>query len=148
MLLRSCHTGRTMSNPHHAVVWIDHQQAKIFRFDTGEVESTVFHSTHPHQNLHHKANSSDSGHVSVDTRFLTWVAESLSQAGTILIVGPAGAKQELATYLTENEPGIAARIAGVEPLDHPSDGQLLAFARKFFDADDRMRSQVRHGMHQ
>jgi hypothetical protein len=83
----------------------------------------------------------------VDKAFLQYVAESLSQAGTILIAGHASAKQELATYLTENKPAIAARIASIEPLDHPSDAELLAFARKFFRAYDRMHSQYRPGMH-
>jgi hypothetical protein len=74
--------------------------------------------------------------------------ELMSGAGTILITGPAGAKQELLTYLTEQQPGMAARVAGVEPLDHPTDGELVAFARKFFKAADRMHSQFRQGMHQ
>jgi len=30
----------------------------------------------------------------------------------------------------------------VEPLDHPSDGQLEAFARKYFHEDERMRHRV------
>ena len=137
-----------MSNPHHAVVWIDHHQAKIFRFDSADVESTTIDSSNPHEHIHHKANAGDSGHAPVDKAFLRHVAAALSQVGTILIAGPAGAKQELAAYLTENQPAIAARVASVEPLDHPSDGELVSFARKFFKADDRMRSQFRPGMHQ
>jgi stalled ribosome rescue protein Dom34 len=137
-----------MSNPYHAVVWIDHQQARIFRFDTGDADCTVVHSTHPHQNIHHKANAGDSGHVPVDRAFLQRVVESLSQAGTLLIAGPASAKQELVAYLSEKHPEIAARVASVQPMDHPSDGELVAFGRKFFKADDRMHSQFRPGMHQ
>jgi hypothetical protein len=137
-----------MSEPYHAVVWIDHQQARIFRFDLGTLDSTVVHSSHPHQHIHHKANAGDSGHAPVDKAFMRHVAASLAEAGSILVTGPAGAKQELLTYLNEQEPAMAARIAGVEPLDHPSDGELVAFARKFFKATDRMQSQIRPGMHQ
>jgi hypothetical protein len=32
-------------------------------------------------------------------------------------------------------------IAGVETVDHPSDGQLVAFARHYFKAEDRMLPQ-------
>jgi hypothetical protein len=32
-------------------------------------------------------------------------------------------------------------VTGVETLDHPTDGALLAHARKYFRAADRMRSQ-------
>ena len=138
-----------MGDAYHAVIWIDHQQAKIFRFDTGgKADATIVHSSHPHQHLHHKANAGDSGHAPIDRPFLRHVAENLATAGTILITGPAGAKQELLTYLKEQEPVTAGRVAGTEPLDHPTDGELVAFARKFFEAADRMRSQTRHGMHQ
>jgi hypothetical protein len=32
-------------------------------------------------------------------------------------------------------------IVGVETVDHPSDGQLVAHARHYFNAEDRMRTQ-------
>jgi hypothetical protein len=38
---------------------------------------------------------------------------------------------------------VAAKIVGVEALDHPSDGELLAFARKFFAPDDRLSARLR-----
>jgi hypothetical protein len=60
-----------------------------------------------------------------------------------LITGPAGTKKELASYLGEDQPSVAAKIVGVEPLDHPSDGELLAFARRFFAPDDRMQTRLR-----
>ena len=132
----------------HAIVWMDHQQARIFQFDAAEPEATVVHSSHPHQHLHHKANSNDSGHVSPDKHFLQQICTCLSDAGSILLTGPAGAKQELRTYLDQHHPQLAARIAGVQALDHPSDGELLALARKFFKLEDRMHSQFRTGMHQ
>lgn len=131
-----------MTNHHHALVWIDHQTARIFRFNDDVNEVVVVHSTHAHEHLHHKANSVDSGHAPVDKQFLEGVAAAIAHSGAILIVGPASAKTELHTHLKDAHPGIAAKISAVETLDHPSDGQLLAHARKFFRADDRMRSQV------
>jgi stalled ribosome rescue protein Dom34 len=131
-----------MTNPYHALVWIDHQQAKIFHFDASRADRAVVHSSHPHQHLHHKANSRDSGHATVDTRFLRDVAESLAPAGAILITGPGSAKTELASYLRRAHPEISRRVSSVEAADHPTDGQLLAFARTFFDKDDRMHSQI------
>jgi hypothetical protein len=45
--------------------------------------------------------------------------------------------------LTEQERSdLFKRISGVETLDHPTDGALVAFARRYFKADDRMRSQT------
>jgi stalled ribosome rescue protein Dom34 len=132
-----------MNNHQHAIVWIDHQQAKIFQFDAADVNSATVRSSHPHEHIHHNANSGDSGHVAVDTAFLKHVGEAVAQAETILITGPAGTKKELAAYLGRDHPAVAAKIVGVEPLDHPSDGELLAFARRFFAPDDRMQARLR-----
>ncbi len=99
------------------------------------------HSTHSHENLHHKANSIDSGHAPVDKIFLEAVAHALPAAGPILIAGPGTAKKELQTHLLHRHREVAARVSDVQPLDHPTDGELLAFGRRFFDADDRMHAQ-------
>ena len=132
-----------MSNNHHAIVWIDHQQAKIFQFDADDVKTATVRSSHPHEHIHHKANSGDSGHVAVDKAFLKRVGDAVSHAASILITGPAGTKKELATYLGNDQPHVAAKVVGVEPLDHPSDGELLAFARKFFAPEDRLQARLR-----
>ncbi len=126
---------------YHALVWIDHREAKVFHFNATDVESTTVRSQHPDQHIHHKANSGDSGHAPVDNEFLKRVTDALAQSGAILITGPANAKTELAAYIKRAQPKLAERISGVEPLDHPSDGALVALGRKFFKADDRMRSQ-------
>jgi stalled ribosome rescue protein Dom34 len=131
-----------MSNHYHAILWIDHQQAKVFHFDATDADRTTVRSTHPHQHIHHKANAGDSGHAPVDTTFLKHVAAALSGAGAILITGPASAKKELATYIEQEQPSLFKRISGVETLDHPTDGALVAFARRYFKADDRMHSQT------
>ena len=134
-----------MSKLHHALVWIDHQQAKIFFFNAEELEASVIHSTHAHQHLHHKANSGGSGHVPVDNAFLKLVTQAISKAGALLITGPGNAKVELVTYAKEHDPALAARIFAVETVDHPSDGELVAHGRTFFKADDRMHSQIAGG---
>ena len=130
-----------MNNHTHTLVWLDHRTAKIFRFNADSNTTTQVHSTHPHENLHHKANSIDSGHAPVDKIFLEAVAHELATAGPILIAGPGGAKKELHTHLLHRHRDIAARVSDVKPLDHPTDGELLTFGRHFFDADDRMRAQ-------
>lgn len=131
-----------MSSPHHhAIVWIDHHEAKIFQFDSTNVDFSTVRSTHPHQHIHHKANARDSGHAPIDTAYLQQVTRALQHTGVILITGPAGAKKELASYIEREYPQLAARIAAVQTLDHPSDGELVKLARAFFVAEDRMRSQ-------
>ena len=131
-----------MSNHFHAMVWIDHREAKVFHFDAEHNEEVIVRNSHEHQNLHHKANSGDSGHAAVDKEFLQRVVAEIATAGAILVVGPGSAKTELRTYTQRFRPDVAARIRAVEALDHPTDGQLLAHGRKFFVADDRMHPQV------
>jgi stalled ribosome rescue protein Dom34 len=131
-----------VSGHFYAIVWIDHHEAKIFQFDAASVDSTAVRSSHPHQHIHHKANARDSGHAAIDKTYLKHVAEALASAGAILITGPANAKKELADYIERELPDLAKRVSGIETLDHPSDGALVAFARKFFKADDRMHSQA------
>jgi hypothetical protein len=47
-------------------------------------------------------------------------------------VGPAEEKTAFVKYLTSKEPAIAEKIKAVETVDHPSDGQLLTYARQHF----------------
>jgi hypothetical protein len=75
----------------------------------------------------------------VDGQFFTEVEAALGDAKEILIVGPAGAKVELETHMKQHAKDLAACVVGIEPVDHPSDGQLLAMARKYFHASDQMR---------
>jgi stalled ribosome rescue protein Dom34 len=127
---------------YHAVVWIDHHEARVFHFTPTEVERLVLHPDHPTRHIHHKANSIGSGHAAEDHAYLQAVAESIADAGAVLITGPAGAKTELVGHIREHAPQLTAAIVGVETVDHPSDAQLVAYARKHFKATDRMSPQA------
>jgi len=139
---RKSEQEKVLSTRSHTMVWIDHREAKVFHFDAEHHEEVRVRNSHTHQNLHHKANAGDSGHVAIDKEFLHRVVAELASAEAILIVGPGSAKTELNAYARQSRPEVAARIRAVQPIDHPSDGQLLAHGRKFFVADDRMRLQV------
>jgi stalled ribosome rescue protein Dom34 len=131
-----------MSDHYHAIVWIDHREARIFHFSATDVERLVVHSHATGQHLHHKANSTGSGHQGVDKEFFQRVIAALTHTGALLLTGPANAKTELKNYMVQHNPQLAKRISAVETLDHPSDGALVALARKFFKADDAMHSQT------
>jgi len=126
---------------HHAVIWIDHREARVFHFGPADVERLVIRPEHPTKHIHHKANSIGSGHAAADHEFLHAVTESFAEADAVLITGPANAKTELVKHIHQHEPGKMKAIAGVETVDHPSDGSLVAYARKYFSAFDRMHSQ-------
>lgn len=93
----------------HAVVWLDHAEAHVQHF-TRE-----------------------------DAAYYGRVAEALKGAEEILIVGPGNAKAEFVKYLDAHAQDLRKKVVAVETVDHPSDGQVLAYARKHFRAIDRMR---------
>jgi stalled ribosome rescue protein Dom34 len=130
-----------MNHHHHAIIWIDHHEARVFHFSPTDVERLVLHPDHPTRHIHHKANSVGSGHAAEDHDYFRAVADSIADAGAILITGPASAKTELVKYIHQHEPKRMAAIVGVETVDHPSDAALIAHARKYFKAADRMLPQ-------
>ena len=73
------------------------------------------------------------------TTYLHAVAESIADAVAVLITGPAGTKTELVEHIRVHDPQLTKRIVGVETVDHPSDAQLVAHARKYLVAADRMQ---------
>lgn len=124
-----------MSAHYHAVVWIDHREARVFHFNASDADKLVVHPDHPTRHLHHKANCIGSGHAAEDQDFLRQVIESIADAGVILITGPANAKTEFLKHIERHSPDLASRIAAVETVDHPSDHQLVDLARRYFWAD-------------
>jgi stalled ribosome rescue protein Dom34 len=129
------------SHHFHAVVWIDHHEGRVFHFSPSDVEKLVLHPDHPTKHIHHKANSIGNGHAAEDQAFLQAVAQSIADAGAVLITGPANAKTELVKHIRQHDPQSAKKIVGVETVDHPSDAQLVAHARHYFKLEDRMSPQ-------
>ena len=129
-----------MSTHHyHAVVWIDHREARVFHFNPTDVDKLVLHPDNPTKHLHHKAGSIGAGHAAADEEFLHAVAQSIADAGAVLVTGPANAKNDLVKHIESHDPALRKLIAGVETVDHPSDAQLVAHARHYLAAADRMR---------
>jgi stalled ribosome rescue protein Dom34 len=125
----------------HALVWIDHREARVFHFSPTDVEKLVLRPDNPTRHIHHKANSIGAGHAAEDHNFLQAVAQSIADAGAVLITGPANAKTELIKHIHAHEPRLMKVIVGVETVDHPSDGELVAHARRYFKTEDRMLPQ-------
>jgi hypothetical protein len=132
-----------MSGHYHAVIWIDHHEARVFHFGPAEIDRLVLHPENPTRHIHHKANAIGGGHAPEGQDFLHTVAEPVADAGAVLITGPANAKTELLKHIHHHDPGLIDIIAGVETVDHPSDGALVAHARRYFGGADLMQPQLR-----
>ena len=131
-----------MAIHYHAIVWIDHREAKVFDFNATEVDRMILHPHNPTRHIHHKANAIGSGDAPLDHEFFEQVTEAIADAKAILITGPSSAKSELAAHVARHYPDIARCVVGVETIDHPSDGALIAVARLYFKAEDRLGPQI------
>lgn len=130
-----------MTQHNHAVVWIDHHEAKVFHFNTEDMDKLVLHPHDAHVHIHHKANTIGGGHAAEDKAFLHAVVEALGASNAILVTGPGMAKTALMKHIAAHDPSVMDRIAGIETVDHPGDATLVAHARAYFRAADRLTSQ-------
>jgi hypothetical protein len=130
-----------MTHRFHAVIWLDHKQAKIF--EIGKTGQSFVHvnASDAAGNLHHKAGTPGAGHARPDLAYFEAVADAASPAREILIVGKGTAKAELANFIKDRLPALAARVVGVVGLDKETEPEVLAFAQKFFDRMDRTTPQ-------
>lgn len=123
----------------HAIVWMDSKEAHVFRFNADDVERENIKAHSPFRKVHHKAGVIGAGHAAVDVSFLDHIVDALRGTQEWLLVGPAQAKQELVRHLDKHLPHVRKALVGVEAMDHPTDGELLAYARRSFKAIDRLR---------
>jgi stalled ribosome rescue protein Dom34 len=119
----------------HAIVWIDHRTAHVLHVRPDAFDAAQL--TAP-QHLHHRHPKGPSGskeHPDDAKRFFHEVAGSLVDAERLLVVGPSTAKLAFIRYLRDHAPLLEAKLVGVETVDHPTDPQLAAYARSYFDLD-------------
>ena len=134
-----------MTAHYHAAVWLDHHEARIVHFNRDADDEERVRPADPPRHLHVKAGSRSGTHITDEPAFYRDVAADLAAAHEILILGPSTAKAEFVKYLHKHAPATAARVTGIETLARVTDPELLAEARKFFAAADRMRPQRGRG---
>ncbi len=116
----------------HAVVWLDQTEAHVIHFSRNAAESEVVKTT-----SQHKKDGVVSNNRAVEgTEYFDEVAATLLSSKEILIVGPGQEKLGFMKHLTKSHAETADKVVSVETVDHPNDGQLLEYARKYFAKDD------------
>lgn len=124
----------------YVAVWIDHKEARLFSLAPENTDETKVMAQL--DNPHHRASNGQEGlkeHPEDAKRFFHEVVEALAGAEEILIVGPGTAKLDLLKYVHTHDHGLELNVVGVETVDHPTDGQLVAYAKKYFKKADQMR---------
>lgn len=115
----------------HAVVWVDHQKAQVLQFDAEHVQAQKV-KAHSHHTAQHGSE------VRTSHEFFGQVCDALEGIAEVLVTGPHTGLTDFRHYADKHRPQTAQRIVGYETVDHPSEAQLIAFARKYFLKFDRM----------
>ena len=91
----------------HAVIWIDHKEARIFHVHPEATDETTILSPQHHVHRHPKGR---------------------------------GEKLEFFKFVHEHHRPLESKVVGIETADHPTGGEIVARARIYFRASDRMGS--------
>lgn len=111
------------------VIWIDQAQVKIFEVGLGEAQETRLSEKHVDHHTHHFDNL-DKDHQA--RAFFERIVAQLPKGSQFLILGPSTQKTHFRKYLDDHFPVMAKSVVGCETVDHPTDNQIVATARKFF----------------
>ena len=123
-----------MSTSFHAVLWIDHQTARILQFDAEHVQVDTVRT---HHHTHHTHHTHSDGKRDAQT-FYGEVCDSLEGIGEVLVVGPQTGISDFKNFADKHRPQVAEHLVAFEPMAAASEGQLIAKAREFFIRYDQM----------
>ena len=124
---------------HHAAVWIDHHEARIFDVDAKTLDEMSVRAPGRHVQRHPKGSTAEHNHPDDIQHFFSDVAQALEGAEQVLLVGPSTAKLQFFRYVHKHAHALEPRIVGIETVDHPTDAQLVAYAKRYFGIPDRIR---------
>lgn len=114
-----------------SVLWLDRQHAQLFNFgELGFQEARKFKAHHTEHHTHAR-DAFDTQRE--ESAFFRDLAKALEGSDKVLILGPGMAKHHLRSYLMEQWPMVARRIDRVENSDHPTEAQIAALARSYFE---------------
>ena len=121
----------------HAVLWLDHHHAHLQQFDHTQVQFSAI-KDHPVETARHQSD------VRTEHEYFGAVCDAIGGSMTVLVAGSGRALDDFKHYVGKHRPELVPSIAGWETVDHPSDGELVAMAKKFFIAHDRMQREPVH----
>ena len=130
-----------MPSNRHVIVWLDHQEARIFHVDAEKLDEKTVPAPTRHVHRHPKGPAAEHNHPDDAHHFFQALARALEGAERVLIVGPSTTKLQFVRYAHKHDPTLEPRIVGIETVDHPTDRQLVAYSRRYFAADDRMQGR-------
>ncbi len=115
----------------HAVLLIDHHEARLLQFDAEHVQASRVKA---HRHLTHQHRSA----VRTGHEFFAEVCDALEGIPEVLVAGGHVAIADFERYAHQHRPAVARHLVGHELVDHPTEPQLVALARRWFLRHDRM----------
>lgn len=123
----------------HAAIWIDQREARIFHIDGDRIDAATVSAPRMIHHKHPKGPEGAKEHPDDAKRFFRDVRRAIDDTEDVLLVGPSKAKLDFFRYVHKHDRDLESRILGIETVDHPTDGQLIAHARKYFDHSNGLR---------
>lgn len=114
----------------HAVVHLDHHHAQVLHFDAHQVHAARIEAHERHSHGHDERRS--------ELALYESLCQALKDTPEVLVTGSHVVIGQFRHYVESHRPQLAPRIADYRPAAELSQGQLLALARQFFIAHDRM----------
>ncbi len=119
----------------HAVAHVDHHHAEVLQFDAEQVVQCDVHD-------HRKFTRQHGSAVRTEHEFFGQVCDALEGIAEVLVVGGHTGLADFHHYADKHQPLTAKRIVGYLVVDHPTENQLVALARKYFVKHDQMAGTV------
>ena len=120
----------------HVAIWLDHAEARVFHIQAEEVEEATFFAASEKSHRRH-AREHDKAHPDDEKHFFHDIARSIEGNDGVLVVGPSTAKLAFLRYLHTHDQAVERSVVGVETVDHPTDKQIVAYARAYFAPGQR-----------
>jgi hypothetical protein len=122
----------------HAVVRTDHQSAEVMQFDADQVLTQKL-KAHVHETPQHNSG------VRTEHEFFGSVCDALDGISEVLVTGSHTAVDDFRHYVDKHRPHVAKHVVGYEVVDHPTENQSVALARKFFANFNQMAGRPSNG---
>jgi hypothetical protein len=120
------------------VVWVDREDAKIFRCGPGgEIQSESLlgdgsqFPTSVRPPSKPGASPASTGMGPGEAHHYSGIAGQLKIAAKILILGPGVAKHHFQNFLAEHFPILSKKVVGCETVDQPNEEKIAAISRRF-----------------
>ncbi|MBU2049270.1 hypothetical protein [Acidovorax soli] len=113
----------------HAIVWLDHDRAQLLQFDASQafekqIKAHLYFTRH------------DGNEMRSVHEFFGEVCDALAGVEQLLVAGPHAVQEDFRHYVDKLRPEVASQIVEWQTLDHPSPGELIALARRYFATHD------------